>query len=424
MKKISPDVWGNLALFLIVAISVVVPKSNSASIVVLLLASMVYFRAWWPPQPLSKDVLAVFMAMALLALVWIVDSLVSGRGAASFEKPLKLLLPFVCMHYLLAYPPRAVWLWRGSVAGAVALAALALYQVLVLHYDRAGNAYINSIRFGNAALVLALLCAIGWYNTCLESNFRRIGLSLGVVCGLAGVFLSGTRGSWFVLVLVLQVWIGVLLLQGHKKILLSVAACIAVVAAVLIMNPRLGVQQRIEEAQTEVQVYSSQGVANTSIGARLQMWQFALHLYIQKPIFGWSQQGYDAEKKRLIDAQQLDPFLHYFNHPHNDLLDAASKRGTVGAVSVLACHLSWFVFFVRRYRRQRKSDMRALCMAGMMLPFVFFGFGLTDSPITSNGTIALYFYLATILMAMVLTGSQEVVSAAKRMHTSDTSSIV
>ena len=88
MKKISPDVWGNLALFLIVALSVVVPKSNSASIVVLLLASMVYFRAWWPPQPLSKDVLAVFMAMALLALVWIVDSLVSGRGAASFEKPL------------------------------------------------------------------------------------------------------------------------------------------------------------------------------------------------------------------------------------------------------------------------------------------------------------------------------------------------
>ena len=68
--------------------------------------------------------------------------------------------------------------------------------------------------------------------------------------------------------------------------------------------------------------------------------------------------------------------------------------------------------------------MRALCMAGMMLPFVFFGFGLTDSPITSNGTIVLYFYLATILMAMVLTGSQEVVSAAKRMHTSDTSSIV
>ena len=174
MKKISPDVWGNLALFLIVAISVVVPKSNSASIVVLLLASMVYFRAWWPPQPLSKDVLAVFMAMALLASVWIVDGLVSGRGAASFEKPLKLLLPFVCMHYLLAYPPRAVWLWRGSVAGAVALAALALYQVLVLHYDRAGNAYINSIRFGNAAWVLALLAGITrvWSRILGASGYR------------------------------------------------------------------------------------------------------------------------------------------------------------------------------------------------------------------------------------------------------------
>ena len=60
----------------------------------------------------------------------------------------------------------------------------------------------------------------------------------------------------------------------------------------------------------------------------------------------------------------------------------------------------------------------------MMLPFVFLGFGLTDSPMTSNGTIVLYFYLATILMAMVLTGSQEVVPAAKRMLTSETSSII
>ena len=424
MKKISPDVWGNLALFLIVAISVVVPKSNSASIVVLLLASMVYFRAWWPPQPLPKDVLAVFMAMALLASVWIVDGLVSGRGAASFEKPLKLLLPFVCLHYLLAYPPRVVWLWRSSVVGAVALTAIALYQVLVLHYSRAGDEYINSIRFGNAALVLTLLCAIGWHSTCLEPAFRRIGLILGAACGLVSVFLSGTRGSWLVLVLVLLVWVGTLAAQGRKKILLVAVVGVVVGVTMLITTAGLGVQKRIERVQTEVQAYESKGAANTSIGARFQMWQFAWHLYAQKPVFGWSQKGYEAEQKRMLDSHQLDSFIKDFNHPHNDLLDAASKRGTVGVVAVLACHLSWFVFFVRRYRRLRKDDMRALCVAGMMLPFVFLGFGLTDSPMTSNGTIVLYFYLATILMAMVLTGSQEVVPAAKRMLTSETSSII
>lgn len=408
--------WSSAALFLLLSISLLVKPSNYLAPLMVLLASACTWQLWRSTSrtlPREFRYFRYFLwAACLLAACWWVDNLRSSTHwrDIQLDKPLKVLALLPCAAYLLRYPPRAIWLWLGAATGAIACGILALYQVQVLQIPRAGGSYINPIEFGDTSIQLALISLCGTQAN--HQHPRRLPLLIflvtGFTLGVVGCVLSGTRGAWLAGLVALG-FLGWWYLGRHSKsrlllVMLSLALTTTLIAQYV------PVAERLHTMRQQISSYWQQSDATTSIGARLQMWQFAADLAQQRPLIGWAQKGYDDERHQQLAQGRLDPFLASFNHPHNDYLDTAAKHGLPGLLALLACHLFALMYFWQVALRTPKAwplaqqaQHSALCAVGMMLPLLFASFGLTDTHITSSRTVVMYFFLAAFLMALVET---------------------
>ena len=382
-----------------------IKPSNFLAPLMLLAASVPAWRNWKRElAALPREFRWFCWAVCLLAVSWLLDSLLSGQGLR-LDKVLKIIALVPCALYLLRRPPQAVWLWLGAAAGAIACGLVGIYYVQILQIPREEITYINPIEFGDTSTQLALLCLCGtqaiWWHPRRVLLFAL--LIAGFTLGITGSVLSGTRGAWLAGLIALA-FLGWWYVGQHSKRLL--AALVLFMGAFCIMVAQYGpIHARLQEMHQEINHYRLQGHAATSVGARLQMWQFASALTAQRPLVGWGQKGYDAERLRQVEQGRLDPLLGGFNHPHNDYLDAAAKRGIPGLLILLACHLCCLLYFWRAAKRLPQTgdaaERQALCAAGLLLPVLFAGFGLTDTHITSSRTVVMYFYLAAFIMALL-----------------------
>ena len=405
MPRAYPPIWSNAALFLLLALALLVPSGYTYGAALLLLASLLGVRAWWRhTRDLPAQAWVLYGAFLLLALCWLADGLASTWGGGSaFEKPLKIALTLPCLFYLSQRPPHARWLWHGAVVGALAGLGLALYQIATQHpaYMNDGRTpgFTNAIQFGNLALLLGTLALCGW-NGGPQTRSRwwwRLWLGSGFLAGLFASLLSGSRGGWLGLGLVLAVLGLYWLRTGHWRVLSMAAALCVATGWGALQLPRLHLQQRVTMAATEVQEYQRTGNANTSVGARLQMWGFAWDLYKQRPLLGWSQRGYMEQMQLAVQTHRVDPSLAQFNHPHNEILDEAAKRGTVGVLVLWLVYLVPMAVFARLFRQSADPHLRAVCAAGMLLVLAYMGFGLTEAFLPHNSATTIYFYLLTLV---------------------------
>jgi O-antigen ligase len=74
----------------------------------------------------------------------------------------------------------------------------------------------------------------------------------------------------------------------------------------------------------EVGAYYSEGEIETSVGARLYMWDGAYRIFIEDPIIGVGTGGY------MIEMAKHSEFPVAPDHPHNSFLYLASCFGLVG----------------------------------------------------------------------------------------------
>ena len=348
----------------------------------------------------------MYASFVLLAVCWLADSWVSGQRGSALEKPIKIALALPCLLYLVRRPPRSVWLWHGLVVGAIGAATIALYQVTKqMETIPAGgwfraHGFTHPIQFGNIAILLGTLSLCSWNRNTSQPILWRFWLTSGFAAGLVASLLSSSRGGWLSLILI---GIGASIysaIKGYWRIIIPITLIGLIVAGAATQIPQLRILERIGQAGSEVNAFRQQGDATSSVGARLQMWDFAWELYKQKPLLGWSQRGYDKQKQILIESKKLDPILGELNHPHNELLDTASKRGTVGIAILLLVYISPTILFIRKMRITSDPNLRSAYLAGSLIPIVYFGFGLTQSFLPHTSGITIYIYLLCLIWAV------------------------
>ena len=400
--RLPDHFWSSAALFLLPALSLVLPSGYSYAPALLIIVSLVNIRLWWGKVSLPKEVWWMYGSFALLALSWLVDGWLSGERGSALEKPLKILLTLPCLFYLAKRPPQARWLWHGLVVGAIGAASVAVYQALgSLDALRAGwfraQGFTNAIQFGNLALLLGIMALCGWFAPSRQQTLWRGWLLAGFLSGLLASFLSGSRGGWLALILLAGLFLAYLAFAGYWRSVLAIALIGAAAGFALLQIPQLHMKERVLLIKQGAAGYSTNGIANTSVGARLQMWQFGWDLYRAKPLFGWTQLGYMTEKRLAIDANRLDPMQAEFNHPHNELLDAASKRGTVGLLILVLAYAAPLFAFAHRFKSSAHIEARAISMAGMLIPIAYAAYGLTQSFLPHNSGATMYVYSLVLL---------------------------
>ena len=226
--------------------------------------------------------------------------------------------------------------------------------------------------------------------------------------------LSGTRGTWPGLALLLLVSMLGSGWRSRRSRMLLLGAAVAAAAALLASVPGVTETARLTELRQDLRRIEH-GDHNSSTGARLERLQVAAQAFSDAPWTGVGYRGFDQAMQRVPAcrgeaARELER-CHY-GHAHNDLAEWAATMGVPGALALVllyAIPLGLFLWLCRITPGQ--GPLRGSAAAGAMLVAVYLLGGLTQSMFAHQTSSALYAALCGLLLGLALRESGR--------HTSD-----
>jgi len=386
-------------VFVFFAAMFVIPSGYSYGGAILLLVSvwMLAGRAWsWTTLAREDRILA--WVLLSYGVVMIAMALLLGHDHRLIDKPVRALLSVPILLLLLRVPVRQAVMWAGIVVGTIASAALTGWEMAVEHADRAGAA-LNSIHFGNMTLVFSAFCAAGWIWAGTQQRHAakwRAALALGMCCGLYSCVMSGSRGGWVAVPVVLSVFAAALLNRRNLAYAaLCVAACVVVLGALFSRTDGM-LHQRYVDVVSDIAQYR-QNNADTSVGARFEMWRGAAINLPRHPILGWNMGDYEKALQDLVRAGRLHEIvLTYKTNLHNGYIHAWIFYGLPGLLVLLMLYGAPLWLFGRRVR-DPDPGVRAIAVCGTGLVVSYACFNLTQAMFLHNNGI-MFFLLALVIL--------------------------
>lgn len=351
---------------------------------------------YWPELRIMATGFALFVGIGVFLGVWY------DYGPGYYEAFIPFLLAPLMLHGVLKARLQPAILWLGAATAALLAGAMASYQSLVLLQGRASGAMNHPIIFGDLSVVLACVALFGvlHFEQARQSVFTRVYLLLGATMGVWSSLLSGTKGGWLSIVMVLFVFAW--RVTANKSWLwrgLGLLLIVALMFKGVWLAPEALVRERLEGVWGHAQRWFETGqVSDWSVSIRLELWSYAVHLFVQRPVLGWS----GGEALSML-ADHLKPF----NVPdgiapvfENDLLHYAAVSGVVGLLSVVVLYVSMFAGFWRFQKQGAKTSAYALL--GMLLVVLIFEFGLTVNALGRNAFRYFFCTMSVMLLGLVL----------------------
>ncbi len=393
--------YTSLAVFLLGAVALILPYGYFIAPTLLVLGSITLLLLRSRLSLGSRE-WAIVGVLLLYGLIRLSDVWRSGLSFAEMTGIGYLLLAIPGLLLLLAFSPKAAFIWVGAAIGSILTGAWASWQTLISGRSRAdGFGIVDAIQFGNLSLLLGFFClaGLGWVLGGHAGPGKKAGcalLLLGALCGVLGSFLSGSRGGWLSFPLML-----VILYLGYgrhfsRRWLAGFTAFFLIAPMVVYATPQLGVQERVQRIFSSYQEFAQEGDPTNSIGARLEMWRSASILVPERQLAGWGTSGYLQARDALIEEGTIHPYLENFDHVHNDVLDAWLKHGLLGLVSLFALYLLPLCLF-GRYLRSKDPQLRAFAIAGTGLTVAYLGFGLTQTFLVFDSGVIMYAFWWIVL---------------------------
>ncbi|MCL7939426.1 O-antigen ligase family protein [Halomonas sp. ATCH28] len=347
---------------------------------------------WMRVRPLGRRGWGLALMLLLFGASQLAIAAYHGEAAQLLPLLLPVVLALLVLPALHAWLPSLIWLWAGLALAGMTTGGWALWQTLNGVSRASGHEPLHAILFGNLSLLAGVLClaGIGWALNAPRRYGWLVVLGLGALGGVAASVLSGTRGGWVALPLILLVF-----QRGYGRWLPRRQAALWWVGAGgllagLYVLPQTGVQHRVSLAVAEVEHYLAGERAKTgSVTTRLEMWQGAVGLIVERPLMGHGKAGYMEGMRSRVEAGELDRAVLAHAHAHNDLLNAWAKRGLPGLLALLGLYLLPLWLF-RGGLNHPDTSHRALAVAGLLLPVTFLDFGLTYSFLAYPVGVAVY----------------------------------
>lgn len=408
----------DLAAFLVLAPALWLPSGYSIGAILLLMLGLWRWPAVLrgqlaPNAPMRVWALVIF-AMGLVWSLHLIDHGQLMTSSQGLDRVTKYLLVLFVLPAAWGQRPAACALRWGCWIGATGAGLLAGWQVLVQHLDRA-DGYTNAIRFGDLSLLLALWSAI-WAVQASRLHERLLG-SLAAVLGLAASVLSGSRGGWVTLpvLLVVLVWFARPATEGSQG-RRGLRALGAALLACLLLAALPPVQQRAHEAAQELLQQPEPEKSNTATGSRLAFWMHAWRLGMAHPWLGAGQLGYAQSQREAVARHEMPSMSAQFTHAHNEWLDMFAKRGLLGVAGLALFYVVPGLLFWRQLRRtgrERPEDAHAAAngyaidgerhaaaLCGLITVLGYLGFGMTEVFFAHNNGNLMYLLPITLWLAV------------------------
>ena len=376
-KKPYELIFG-LCVFVVAASGGALNHAASASLAIVVLAGLFYIRnwpaAWRELSSLSRLVLIGFALYTFSAFL----SYWNVQDVQEYLKDLDRYFRYLAIVpvYLLISREK-LNLFPYLLAGAVVSGPVYLIITLQSLSQNPGlpalGAY-HHITFGDMAMLSAMFMATVLVLMRL-SYLKKAVLAVSIICLLYASVMSQARGAWLALPFCMSLLLFVALRNNKIKLRTVIIALVALAAVIAASPVKDVVTSRINEAKQEIGLYQQDGLHDTSIGIRLELWRFAVDVWKEYPVVGTGPGDFDLE---LLAQKKAESFGHFSNYSnvHNIYLQALANTGSVGFIILcLALFIFPFILFYRSYKENH--NVASLC--GMVTLTAFAIFGVTET---------------------------------------------
>lgn len=310
-----------------------------------------------------------------------------------------LLIPILYMLSSMRIHSSVIW-------ACFALGTLSALWIIPAQYggplhDGRIYGYTGAIQFGNIALSLACFCLTAILSQLNQQQRSTPALLLSVLGTLAGFLLSllsGSRGGWIALPVVLLILAYAYLPKQHFRRGAMILSLAAVLSASILWQTD-AIQSRLALAQHDIEQFEA-GNANTSIGARFAIWQANWTLIQKQPFSGWSYAAHQQALEDLVKDGQADPVVLKLANSHNNYIETWVDWGLAGLL--LQCSLLLYCFY-GFIRRVHSSDIRtrAYATCGSIVVAVYILANLTQNMMERNNTLLFFLISVAVFWSQI-----------------------
>ncbi|HSN17278.1 MAG TPA: O-antigen ligase family protein [Gammaproteobacteria bacterium] len=250
------------------ATGLLLDRADSYSLLLLLITGMAawtqgrFHTGFGRQEWLYASVFLLFFSVGVLAFACGHET---DYGFRLLGRYLRLLLVLPALMALRRYRPPALLVWAGLGLGALALGVDAvLERALASDIDQPMGDTNVAILFGDMALLTAFGFAAGYVY--VDGRLPRLGpklLWLGILAGMTACFLSGARGAWLAIPVLLVLFLTCSHLVRPRSVLLG-GIVIVMLFTALYTVPETKVRVRLDNAveQLRTYVYVKQSLEN------------------------------------------------------------------------------------------------------------------------------------------------------------------
>ncbi len=329
---------------------------------------------------------------SIFVVLHIVLTIYHHEPAKDFGNVLPFILSPLILLVVTQGNPNPRYFWLGCASGALLAFLIAVVQVYFLDVGRAFG-FANPITFGDTAIILGTGAFIGLFycRSIFQSTVSRAYLLAGGLAGIITSLLSGSKGGWLSVIMV------ILLLANAALRSLPIFKRLAIISGILIalalfasVVPKLPVVDRVISAYHGAKTWVQTGqITEGSASIRLEAFKAGLLAGAHSPILGLGRQGQleviqAAVNAGLVDKVMIekqivgDKYVYSTFSIDNDLINLFSRQGILGVLGALAVHLGVFFTFWR-YRNDSTDAIKAIATFGILLVLLYFEFGLSIS---------------------------------------------
>ena len=330
-------------LFLGLALGLVLPKVAGAAFLLLALMGIIWLepglarRRWDLDRHERFLILAVFAFVIVWLLAWLVNGL-HPIGAGDVGRILRLLL-IVPVYVFLRHTEglRGYWWWGLSAGAAIAGVHAIAFTAAGSTGEwlgRVGGA-TNPIYFGGIVLAFSLMILPRITDISLTLP-ARAAFALSAALGLVASALSGSRGAWLAIPVLLIIYMFTVARRDPAQQRFGIPLMVVSVVVAIAFLPGVPLLERLFDAWKSLTVTSPGFSETDTLAVRWHLWKLSGQAIAEHPLFGGGPGLFRTALERAVAQGEANPFLLRYHHPHNQYLSALLTAGIPGLLALVA----------------------------------------------------------------------------------------
>ncbi len=337
-----------LILFITLASALVVPGVLAAGYFSLAVVAMIWLtvKGTWRGGALSRLERWLVWSVLIFLAVWVLSWAVHGftdeanRAAGRIGRLLFLIPVFLLLRRIHGLDR---WMWPGLIAGGFVAGTYALWFVLsgqsgIHHIGETGfrvEGTTNPIYFGGISLAFALMLVPKVIDD-REGNMLR-GLALcAIVLAFVANALSGSRGAWLAVPILIVIYFFTLGVRQSPAWRFGTPLVLLGLSMLALTAPMLPMHERLSETWIEIKLIGEGLGSEGTIGLRLKMWSVAWAQFLDNPWLGAGPGAYRDALQQAVAANDWNPIMQRYRHPHNEYFSALTNAGIPGLLTFIA----------------------------------------------------------------------------------------